>query len=392
MHIVFHHRTQGRGVEGVHIRGLVSGFMALGHTVEVLSAVGSELPAADELHAESEPSLLGKFLSAIARNAPQFVFELMEIAFNFLAHLRISRRLKAGNIDFIYERYSLFLVSTVRLAKKYNVPIVLEINDSAVVERVRPLFLRKIAKKFEQRIFRDCTGLVFVSEEFRKLCAEAHRDMAPSIVLPNCADISVFDSQKYDKDAEKSRHGLAGKIVCGYVGAFIPWHGIDWFVELAVERLAEAPELALLLVGDGAVYDEVREVVRRSPYADRVVFAGRVAHAEVPRLISAMDFAILPDSNNYGSPMKVFELMAMGVPVVAPAYPPLVETIVDSEEGWLFPAGDRTACVNLFLEVARKPIGDIKGVAAGAVEKIVKERQWSHNAQRTTELALREVG
>ncbi|HSN71989.1 MAG TPA: glycosyltransferase, partial [Steroidobacteraceae bacterium] len=254
-----------------------------------------------------------------------------------------------------------------------------------------PLHMRGLAASIERWVFRNATGLVFVSSSFRDLCRSAHGDLAPAIVSPNCADVALFDRSRFDRDAIRARLGLTGKTVCGYVGAFIPWHGIDWFVSEIAPRLHERPDLALLLVGDGRVYEETREVVRRAGAESQVVFTGRVAHAQVPEYIAAMDYAVLPDSNVYGSPMKLFELMAMEVAVVAPDYPPVAEVIVDRQTGWLFRAGDRAGCVEQVLRVAGDAVErESNGTAAAAYVR--RERQWSHNAADMLRLAARGEG
>lgn len=385
MKILYHHRTQGRGVEAVHIRGLVGGFEHLGHSVEVVSVFGTEL--ADE-HGASETTEAPRnwrqnALAAFARRAPQFIFELLELGFNLVAGRRLSRRTAAGDIDVIYERYSLFLFATVRLARRRGIPIILEINDSAIVERVRPLFLRRLAQRIERYVFGAATGLVFVSTEFETQCRAHYRGIAPSVVLPNCADLSVFNRQLFDAAAIRQELGIDHQVVCGYVGAFVPWHGIDWFIDAVIPAMRDEPRLSLLLVGDGAVYEPIRSQVERAELSDRIILTGRVPHGDVARYIAAMDYAILPDSNNYGSPMKVFELMAMSVPLVAPGFPPLKEVIDDRRTGWLFPPNDHEECVRKVIEVAGMDADNREAISAAAAAYIVEERQWHHNARDT---------
>lgn len=392
MKILYHHRTQGRGVEGVHIRGLVGALVELGHEVRVVSVSGVHdgvPPADDEPGGERTQGGFSRALAAVARNVPEAVFELLEMAFNLVTAWRLRRELAGFDADIVYERYALFLYSTVAQARRRGIPVVLEVNDSAVVERVRPLLFRGVATRIEARAFRNCAGLVFVSGAFRDACREAHGDIAPAIVSPNCADVSLFDSSRYDRAAVRRELGLEDALVCGYVGAFVYWHGIAWFVERIIPQMESVPRLSLLLVGDGAVYDEVRSAVERAGLSGRIRLAGRVPHAEVPRYIAAMDYSVLPDSNNYGSPMKVFELMAMGVPVVAPDFGPLEEVISHRRTGWLFPAGDRRACVEAVLEVARAP-GALPDIAEAAARYIRAERQWTHNAQAMIALAAGE--
>ena len=94
-----------------------------------------------------------------------------------------------------------------------------------------------------------------------------------------------------------------------------------------------------------------------------------------------MDYAVLPDSNHYGSPMKLFELMAMGVAVVAPDYDPVAEVISDGRTGWLFPRGATERCVERVLELTART-DECHRVGAAARDYIVRERQWRNNAEQ----------
>jgi glycosyltransferase involved in cell wall biosynthesis len=389
MRILYHHRTQGRGVEGVHIRGLTAGLIALGHEVEVMSvsdAVDGRMLEDESQIAPSTSGGKGGLLKWIAEASPQFVFELLELVFNLYAGVRLIAALRRKRPDIIYERYALFLFVTVWLARMRRIPIVLEVNDSAVVERVRPLGMRGLARAIEGWVFRSATGLVFVSSSFRDLCQAAHGTIAPAVVSPNCADADLFDRARFDRAGVRARLGIEDRVVCGYVGAFIPWHGIDWFVEEIAAQLHRDPRLVLLLVGDGRVFEHVQQVVRAAGAESQVVFTGRVPHQAVPEYIAAMDFAVLPDSNVYGSPMKLFELMAMQVAVIAPDYPPIREVIASDRTGWLFPARDRGACVAQVFTIAQDRVArDSAGRAAA--DYVRAERQWRHNAAQMLALA-----
>ena len=104
MNILFHHRTRGRGAEGVHIRGVVKGLRELGHQVSILSLPGSD-PEDEELaqpkHTpsstnkelttnENKKSLITR-LTDLTKYCPEFVFEFIELAFNLISCLRIRK-------------------------------------------------------------------------------------------------------------------------------------------------------------------------------------------------------------------------------------------------------------------------------------------------------------
>jgi glycosyltransferase involved in cell wall biosynthesis len=376
--VLYHHRTQGKAVEGVHIRGITDALRAQGVAVDIIS-----LPGADPYSSPRtmSPTRQARPWMKLVTRLPEPLFELAELAYNLVAGWRIAIwLLRNRDVDFIYERYSLFMYAPILLARMRGVPIILEVNDSATVERVRPLSFRRLAMAIERRAFRDASGLVFVSGIFRERARAAHGAMAPAIVTPNAANIDTFTFSAGQREAARARLGLDGHVVCGYLGGFVPWHAIDRFVHRIAEHLAMAPHLKLLLVGDGATYPALRAHVEARGLSSQVVMTGRVAHDEVPGLLAAMDMAVLPSAGDYTSPVKLFEFMACGVPPVAPDFEPIREVLVEGETGWMFKAGDLGAAVERVLEHSRDVDG-LARVGAAARGYIAAHRQWRNNIE-----------
>ena len=394
MKILYHHRTQGRRVEGVHIRGVAGALRELGHEVRILSfpgadpeveagTAGTASPPAGTAAAASPGDDKGR-LARLVSGLPGVLFEFAELGYNLVTWWRIRNEIARRRPDFIYERYSLFLFMTIWMARRRGIPIILEINDSAVVERLRPLWLVSLARRIERWCLTRCTGIVFISTYFRELLSTHYGALPPSVVSPNAVD-ARFDPRRHDRDALRRQHGLEGRVVCGHMGVFARWHGVPGFVETIIDRLHEAPALTLLLVGDGADLPAVRREVEARGLQDRIRLPGRVPHHAMPEWIACMDYAFLPDSNEYGSPMKLFELMAMGVAVVAPDYDPVAEVIEPGVTGWLFPRKDMRACVDRVLALCDRS-GERRRVGDTARAYIERERRWRNNAEQLLSL------
>ena len=378
MRILYHHRTRGRHVEGVHIRGIVDALRELGHDVTVLS-----FPGADPEHEPSaeEGSARRSRLAALVTRLPGVLFEFMELAYNLVTLVRLPLAIRRKRPHVIYERYSLFLWATVWLARRRQIPVILEINDSALVERVRPLRMKFLARRIEAWCLRRCSGLVFISGYFLQQAEKAYGYIAPAVISPNAADIKRFDPGRFDRARLRAEKGLTDRVVCGHIGAFAHWHGMDVFVQALVERLAEAPALTMVLVGDGVTLPAIRELVAEHGLSDRILLPGRVPHEEIAAWIVCMDYAVLADSNHYGSPMKLFEFMAMGVAMVAPDYEPIAEVISDAKTGWLFEHGQIDACVQRVLDLAGCE-DERQRIGAASRDYIVQQRQWRNNAEQ----------
>jgi glycosyltransferase involved in cell wall biosynthesis len=76
---------------------------------------------------------------------------------------------------------------------------------------------------------------------------------------------------------------------------------------------------------------------------DHVILTGPVSAAAVPQHIAAFDVCILPDSNEFGSPIVLFEFMALGKPVIAPDLMPIRDVLVNDVNGFIVPRGDVAA-------------------------------------------------
>ena len=112
---------------------------------------------------------------------------------------------------------------------------------------------------------------------------------------------------------------------------------------------------------------------------------GRIEHHDIPKAIAAMDFGIIPDSNDYGSPMKLFEFMAMGKGMVVPDFTPITEVVTDNNNSWLFERKNKQDCVKRFFEVASNQ-QQLKKVGQNAIEYIETQRQWRHNVEQIIKL------
>jgi len=383
--MLYHHRTQGKAVEGVHIRGITDALRAEGVAVDIIS-----LPGADPYTSPKamSPTSQATWMMKLVSRFPEPLFELAEIAYNAVAFWRVWRYLAAHpDVNFIYERYSLFMFATVLLGRLKGLPVIMEVNDSATVVRVRPLFFQRIAMAIERWTFKRASGLVFVSTVFRDRAVAAHGQIAPTIITPNAANISQFSFTAEQRAQARQQWGLDGHVVCGYLGAFVPWHAIDQFVYTIGERLKEAPHLKLLLVGDGAKFQDLADFVASKGLQSQIILTGRVPHDQVPGLLAAMDMAVLPSAGDYTSPVKLFEFMACGVPPIAPDFLPIQEVLKEGQTGWMFKAGQLPQAVDAVL-LRSQDSARLQAVGQAARQYIASERQWRDNVCQLADFYL----
>lgn len=379
MRILYHHRTQGEEPESIHISAIVAALRALGHEVRVVGPVDIEQhdsAAARDGAARRHP------LVRIKNAVPRAAIELLQVAYNLVAWRRLDRAMREFSPDFVYERYALYGFAGSMVARRRGVPLILEVNTpyAQAWAKYYGLNLQRLARWIERRTLQAADHIITVTQEQAKLLRAVGVKAERITVSHNAIDPQWFDQQRANAPQLRDRLGLKG-VVIGFVGTMNRWQGIPKFGQVITRVLARHPDASFLLVGDGEFRQALEDDCRAQGLLDRVVFAGRQAHARIPSFVAAMDIAVLLDSNTYGSPMKIFEYWGMGKPVIAPSVPPVLEVLRDGETGLLIEPGNAEQLAERIVELARDPAQRERLGAAGRAH-VRAHHTWRNNAEQ----------
>lgn len=362
-----------------HIAGMVKAAAELGHSVRfVANDVLPEIDhAAMPIHVVA-PS--GRFSTVRA------VFEIWNSLVFTAGALRNAR---GAPPDLVYQRYNRFNAAGVVLSLALGRPLCLEFNGSEiwVAENWDPVGQRRLLGVIERLNLHAAALVVVVSEvlaaDLERMGVERDR----ILVNPNGADPERF-APGSGGDRVRRELGLDGRLVAGFLGTFGPWHGVDVLAR-AIVATAHL-DLSYLLVGDGDLRPAVERAIDEAGARDRVVFAGRIAHSDVPAHLDACDILLsphveMPDGSAFfGSPTKLFEYLAMGRPVVASRLGQIGDVIRDGETGLLVPPGSVEALVAAIERLAADPeLRERLGTAAR--KSVISDYTWRRNAERVLE-------
>jgi glycosyltransferase involved in cell wall biosynthesis len=322
----------------------------------------------------------------ISRHLPNSLFELAEITCNVPAYLRLRRLLAAQSFDLIYERYAFFLVSTAVLARRYRVPFVLEANEvSGIANRARVQSHPRLCARSERFLFKRCTAILVVSSQLKRMVLGRLVPTSSIRVVPNALDVDrVKAGGKRPELVERYR--LRGKMVIGFAGWFDEWDRLDFFVEVFCALRAMHADLRLLLIGDGPVVTDIKKLVADRGVTEDVIFTGPVPRDQIYDHLSLIDIAVLPHSNDFGSPVVMFEFMGLQVPIVAPRLSPIEDVHADGKTALLFAPLDARMCGRAIEELIVSP--DLRHqLAQHAREKLEADHTWKRNAATILESA-----
>lgn len=204
----------------------------------------------------------------------------------------------------------------------------------------------------------------------------------------------VPDGASFDIGSAEPRTPAPGPrtTVAGYAGHLYPWKGVDIFVR----AIALTRDLRALIVGGHpgeADRARVDRLIAELGLGDRVTVTGLVPPAEVLRRLAAASVLVLPNtasaiSERYTSPLKLFEYLTLGRPIVASNLPAIREVLTDRETALLVPPGDPDALATALTRISTDPaLAERLGRGARA---LAPDYTWARRAERL-ETALLEA-
>jgi PEP-CTERM/exosortase A-associated glycosyltransferase len=307
----------------------------------------------------------------------------------------------AGRIDTLANRFRpdilhahspvLDVLPALWIGRSRKIPVVYEVRalweDAAVDHGVtREGSVRyRASRALETFALRRADHITTICEGLRGEIAGRGIPESRITVIPNAVDPGAFQVGGAPDSALASSLGLTNKTVVGFAGSFYGYEGLDLLIDALALLAPSSPDLRVLLVGGGMQEAPLREQANRRGVADRVVFTGRVPHADVQRYYDLIDVLAYPRRSmrltEIVTPLKPLEAMAQGRMLVASDVGGHRELIRASETGVLFRAGSAAALADAIKEVLNRR--DTWPQFHERARRFVEtERTWRHSVAR----------
>jgi glycosyltransferase involved in cell wall biosynthesis len=278
------------------------------------------------------------------------------------------------------------------LRQRFGIPVVYEVRglfESSWTPDLRyaehaEFFGRRLAQ--ETRLLRDVDGVIAISQALADDFVARGVPRDKITIVPNGCDPAALDVQERDP-ALREQLGLAGTHVVGYLGNLDHWReGIEVLLAALAElRSRGRNDVKVLIVGDGTRRSSMEAAARRLGIADASVFTGRVPHELVGQYYAQMDLLVNPRVDEraarFITPLKPYEAMALGIPVLVSDLPALREIVDPPNRGEVAPPGDARALADAIERLIDDPARRAELGAAGRAW-VRAERTWLSNGSR----------
>jgi alpha-maltose-1-phosphate synthase len=362
LYVALDQRVPGMLGGSVHVQSVAEGLAALGHDVHVATQPGGTWPAGPLTWHPLGPPLGRQQLRWMRTGT---VTDL-------------AREVQA---DLVMERYYNFGGEGVFAARRLGLPAVLEVNAPIVdypgsaKARLDHALLVEPMRRWRDRICRAVDLFVTPSADILPPWVERRKVLE----IEWGADVNHF---RPDAPGPVPFTRDPSRVLCVFAGAFRSWHGVV-HLTAALARLHRAGDTRFggVLIGDGPERAAAERAAHDLP---GVIFTGALPHEVMPAALAAANIGVAPFDpikhaplrlGFYWSPLKVFEYMAVGLPVVAPALPRLKKLVEDGVEGVLYdpkdPRGLDRAIVSLADPERRRRLG------AAARARVVRDFSWA---------------
>lgn len=275
-----------------------------------------------------------------------------------------SERARWGKLfwtaDMIYSRDALVLVQYLLLGRR----LVFEAH-------AKPSFVARIVARHAHRV-------VVISQALREVYVTAGVPREHIIVAPDAVDENLFDVVP-GKDEAREMLGLSlvQRIVV-YTGHLYMHKGANTLAEAA----ARIPEAQFVFVG--GVAQDVAHFRVQWAHQENIRIVGHVAPERVPLYLRAANVLVIPNSGKsedtarFASPMKLFEYMASGTPIVASDVPAIRE-ILSKDETCFFAPDEPASLADSIRAVLSH--GEESRDMAQRAQKKAEEYTWDKRAQ-----------
>jgi glycosyltransferase involved in cell wall biosynthesis len=288
----------------------------------------------------------------------------------------------------LYIRWHYLILPTLLWARIRRVPVVQEVNGTYEDLFIAHPWTRKLAwllRRLGKSSLRFADAIITVTPELKRWI-EGQVDGRPVYNIPNGANAQLFRPGVAEDVGLPRPYAL-------FFGVLAAWQGLEVLLS-AVDDPQWPAEVTLVVVGDGA---ERARVEAAAATSSRVKYLGKLPYRRMPGIIASSLVGISPQTDLGGraitglSPIKVYETLSAGVPVIVSDFPGQAELVREWECGIVFTPGDAAALARAVAQL-NSNLASRDQMGRRGRQAIEHEHSWAKRALDTSAVLNRVLG
>ncbi len=214
----------------------------------------------------------------------------------------------------------------------------------------RSKFLLGLFRRLEEASLRNSDAVITICPDLAEYAERMLNDKRKHFLIENSIFDTVSLAQSRDAagastDSEPQHAALpGGRRIVVYAGTLEAYQGIDLLIRAFDKVLEAVPEAYLLIVGgDPAQVDHYGAQARSSNYGDSFLFTGHVSQERAQWYCRQSAVQVSPRKSGTNTPLKIYEQLASGIPLVATSIPSHTQVLVESVAFLVAPDPDALA-------------------------------------------------
>jgi len=320
-----HHLAEMMSLRGHEIR-------AIDHEISWKTENAGKLYSRRSLFSDNVPKVHKDAIITVIR--PGFIrMPVLDYISIFFSHMsEIKRQIKEFSPDVIIGLGILNSLSATLIVKRMGVPFIFYWIDSLHLLIPNKL-LRGFGKLLECIILKRMDTVLTINDKLKDLVVSMGAPTQRTHVIRAGINIRQFDPGTKGDQIRKQYGFKEQDTVLFFMGFIYHFAGL----KEVILKMAESDNnrLKMLVVGEGDAYDELKQMREKYKLQDKVVLAGQKPYQDMPAYIASADICVLPAYPDELImqdivPIKLYEYMAMGKPVIATRLPGVVKEFGDN--------------------------------------------------------------
>ncbi len=364
----------GNGGSATHLREVVNNLSKLGNRVTLLCP---KFRSKDLVDCSKIMEVSG-FRKKPTKNT---------IILQGLFGIRMVVHILTHKVDVIYIRHSPFDILPILISRIVKIPCIIETNYSYKELKMQMSNIIVFPIKIIDKLSYNLTDyIVTISNNLKDDIYSTHNiDKNKIFVIPNGADIDKFKPSNSKDARELLKLDNDFRYIC-FVGSIKIWQGLDYLVKSASIILKEVPNTKFLIVGNGSYLNNVINMTENANVRDNFIFYKSVPNERVPIYINAGDICVAPFcKGRIASPIKIYEYMACGKPIIASSIDGISDLLERSSAGISVPSNDAIQLADNIIKLLKdETLRDIMG--KNARKYVIENYTWKITAKRILDI------